>query len=585
LLSYELAGTSAGSFFCNHQNLVTFSNSKTIMETKMAYKAVIYVRTSSESQAEKSSPAEQEADCRRLAAEKGLTVVRVYRDIEKYRAKNKLVEPSGSRSDRPGLLDMLKDASKGDFDVILAWREDRLYRGMRSMLIVLDVVQKYKLNILLAKENFDPKIAPLRAWVAQMELDGMKERMNMGVKARLKLGKANTGQDRYGYVRVGEKINIVDEEAAWVRKIFEWYTQSVPLLQIREKLIAADAPQKGSSIPRRIQWARSSIQAILQSAREYAYGFKEQSRMGTTYQIPVAPIIDLATYELFVQVRAKNRTYPAHHQEHDYLLAGHLKCACNLTWRSRIATKRRNRKGEQVERKTPIGMYFCPQLHRELRASTCPKSVSAKRAEAQVWEKLSEFILNPAYLRAQAKALVEQLQADHGQLQRDLRQVREELQVLALARHEFISQARKTRMNGDDFGKQLSEYTDKEVFLKRRLAANEHDLQTHADIDLEAQVNTYLADLQAGMEALKGTQPQTPEERHKLFVWKKRIVDLLLTEANIDENREIQIKVRVDLLKVAGHEAGAKQKTWKSPEETGGLAQGLSQSNEIVAVL
>jgi DNA invertase Pin-like site-specific DNA recombinase len=157
------------------------------METKMAYKAVIYVRTSSESQAEKSSPAEQEADCRRLAAEKGLTVVRVYRDIEKYRAKNKLVEPSGSRSDRPGLLDMLKDASKGDFDVILAWREDRLYRGMRSMLIVLDVVQKYKLNILLAKENFDPKIAPLRAWVAQMELDGMKERMNMGVKARLNM--------------------------------------------------------------------------------------------------------------------------------------------------------------------------------------------------------------------------------------------------------------------------------------------------------------------------------------------------------------------------------------------------------------
>ena len=113
----------------------------------MARKAVIYIRTSSESQGEKSSPAEQEADCRRLAAEKGLTIVHVYRDIEKYRAKNKLVEPSGSRSDRPGLLTMLKDASKGEFDGILAWREDRLYRGLRSMLMVLDAVQKYELNI------------------------------------------------------------------------------------------------------------------------------------------------------------------------------------------------------------------------------------------------------------------------------------------------------------------------------------------------------------------------------------------------------------------------------------------------------
>jgi len=74
----------------------------------MARRAVIYIRTSSETQGEKSSPVEQEADCRRLAQENGLTVVQVYRDVEKYRVKNKLVEPSGSRSDRPGLLEMLR---------------------------------------------------------------------------------------------------------------------------------------------------------------------------------------------------------------------------------------------------------------------------------------------------------------------------------------------------------------------------------------------------------------------------------------------------------------------------------------------
>ena len=91
----------------------------------MYRKAVIYIRTSSEAQGKKASPNEQEADCRSLAKEKGLVVVRVYRDIEKYRVKNKLVEPSGLRSDRPGLLAMLKDAAKGEFDVILAWREDQ----------------------------------------------------------------------------------------------------------------------------------------------------------------------------------------------------------------------------------------------------------------------------------------------------------------------------------------------------------------------------------------------------------------------------------------------------------------------------
>ena len=146
----------------------------------MSCRAAIYIRTPSETQGEKSSPVEQEVDCRRLAEEKGLDVIRVYSDVEKYRIGNRLVKPSGGRSDRPGLLAMLKDATRDTFDVILAWREDRLYRGIRAMLTVLETVQDYKIDILLAKETFDPKIAPIRAWVAQMELDGMKERMEMG---------------------------------------------------------------------------------------------------------------------------------------------------------------------------------------------------------------------------------------------------------------------------------------------------------------------------------------------------------------------------------------------------------------------
>ena len=175
------------------------------------------------------------------------------------------------------------------------------------MLMVMDTIQQSKLTILLAKESFDPKIAPLRVWVAQMELDGMKERMSMGVRARLKAGKANTGQNRYGYMRVGEKIHIAEEEARWVRQVFEWYIQGMPLLQIRERLISANAPQKGSSIPRRIQWARSSVQTILKSAEEYAYGFKLHSRSGETYQILIEPILDIPTYEVFINLSLEFR--------------------------------------------------------------------------------------------------------------------------------------------------------------------------------------------------------------------------------------------------------------------------------------
>jgi len=512
----------------------------------MARRAVIYIRTSSETQGANSSPVEQEVDCHQFAEEKGLEVVRVYRDLEKYRVGSKLVEPSGSRSDRPGLLAMLKDAARDEFDVILSWREDRLYRGLRSMLMVLETVQDYKIEILLARENYDSKIAPVRAWAAQMELDGMKERLGMGVKARLKAGKANTGQDRYGYIRVGENIHIVEEEADWVRKIFDWYNQGISLLQIRERLIAGNAPQKGSSTPRHIQWARSSIQGILESAKEYAYGYKEQSRNGETFQIPVDPILDIPSYEAFKTQREKNKTNSPQHIRHDYLLSGHLKCSCNLTWQAKTATHRRSRKGEWIERKTPIGTYFCPQSHKELRTSDCPKSISAKQAEAQVWEKVSEFITNPAYLLAEAEAKVSRLQKDYEQMQREEIHLHKELKRLNDERQEFITKACKERMPDEEFTPQINALYEKERGVQRRLTSINQSMDDFTRLDMEEQIKKYVAELQSEMIELIHADPQTSEERHQVFLLKKRVVDTVLKEARIDQNRQIHMKFRSD---------------------------------------
>jgi site-specific DNA recombinase len=514
--------------------------------------AAIYVRTSSEHQGEKSSPEEQEKDCRKLAEERGLIVVDVYRDTERYRVKRKLVDPSGTRSDRPALVAMLNDATAGKFNTILAWREDRLYRGMRAMLYVLETIQEYKLEVFLARETFDAKMAPLKAWVAGMELDGMRERMDMGVKARLRAGKANTGQDRYGYRREGEQIVIVEEEAQWVRQIFEWFNQKTPLMEIRQRLIQADAPQKGCSIPRKIRWSRSVIQGILKSAQAYVSGIKIQTRKGEVFEIPAPPIIDQATYQRFLEVRRKNKTYPAHHKKYDYLAGGMIFCECGRKWQGRVTSyTRQNRKGQKVQRKTYSGTYYCPQNHEEVISPNCPRTIARLKVDTFIWEEVSKNIFYPDVLLAEARLHIDQLRKQAEENLADKDRLQSELDNITMERQWVITQARKGKISSDDMDYQLGALTFQELEIKREMVAYQQIVDLRLLDNWDDKVREYFRDLQEGIESLN-TAPQSDEERREIFEYKRRIVLLLVEKVTISKDRELQIIFRLNLLDLLG---------------------------------
>lgn len=107
-------------------------------------------------------------------------MVDICADTERHPADAKLVEPSGSRSDRPGLPRMLGDAKVGAYDVIVAWREDRLYWGFRPMLNVLELVENHGIGTELVRKYFDEDIAPVKTGAAKQELKATKERTQIG---------------------------------------------------------------------------------------------------------------------------------------------------------------------------------------------------------------------------------------------------------------------------------------------------------------------------------------------------------------------------------------------------------------------
>jgi hypothetical protein len=82
--------------------------------------------------------------------------------------------------------------------------------------------------------------------------------------------------------------------------------------------------------------------------------------------------------------------------------------------------------------------------------------------------------------------------------------------------------------------------------------AIEQEKDAFAAMDWEEQVKEYVVDLQVEIEELINATPQTPEDRHQVFLLKKQIVNAVLAEARIDENREVHVKFRTDFPPVGG---------------------------------
>ena len=162
----------------------------------MTKKAVIYARVSTLDQHAET----QLLDLRQLAAQRGLEILREYTDQG----------ISGARSRRPALDDLLRDARRAQFDVVLVWACDRLARSTRHFLEVLDELNHLGIEFISYREALDSGGPLGRAFVtiigaiAELERNLIVERVRAGMRrARL--------EGRH----IGRRPLNVDRDAIW----------------------------------------------------------------------------------------------------------------------------------------------------------------------------------------------------------------------------------------------------------------------------------------------------------------------------------------------------------------------------------
>jgi len=140
-------------------------------------RAALYMRVSTVDQ----HPETQLLDLRQMAGQRGYEIVQEYTD-----------RISGAKARRPGLDQMLADARRGRFDVVLVWASDRIARSTRHFLEVLDELNRINVEFVSFREQIDTGGPLGRAFViiigaiAELERNLIIERVRAGMRrARL----------------------------------------------------------------------------------------------------------------------------------------------------------------------------------------------------------------------------------------------------------------------------------------------------------------------------------------------------------------------------------------------------------------
>jgi DNA invertase Pin-like site-specific DNA recombinase len=195
-------------------------------------RAAVYCRVSTLDQ----HPETQLLDLQQLASQRGFEVVKTYVDHG----------ISGTRTRRPGLDEMLSDARRGRFEVLLIWSCDRIARSTRHLLEVLDELTRLQIQFVSFREALDTSGALGRAVtviigaIAELERSLIVERVRAGMR-RAKLEGRHIGRkpldldstaivaDRAKGMSLRQVAKIHQISTATVRRVLSAHQSGIPI--------------------------------------------------------------------------------------------------------------------------------------------------------------------------------------------------------------------------------------------------------------------------------------------------------------------------------------------------------------------
>ena len=179
----------------------------------------IYTRISADASGERLGVQRQEADARKLCADRdGWNVVRVFCDNDRS-----AYDPRKQRPQYRAMLDAIKAR---EIDTIVAWHPDRLHRQTRELVSFIDAINKYGVHVeTVTAGQYDLSTpsgrmqARIVGSVAEYESEHKAERVRRKLKQNADEGLHHGGSRPFGWL--DDRVTLDPAEAAAVREACE----------------------------------------------------------------------------------------------------------------------------------------------------------------------------------------------------------------------------------------------------------------------------------------------------------------------------------------------------------------------------
>jgi site-specific DNA recombinase len=288
-------------------------------------KAAIYVRVSTDEQ-----------------ASDGYSIAAQIKALELYSINNNLIVHqvyadegvSGQKEDRPQFQNMIRDAEKGLFNIILVHKFDRFARRVELSQKIKNRLKKANVNVISITEPIED--SPI-GFFQEGLLELLSEYFIRNLSTEIKKGQAeraaqgwHNGWLPYGYVSINGVVEVEPRQAEAIRVIYDLYiNHGYGYGKIAKHLNYSEITTQTGK-----KWSHHQVDRILCNVK-YAGWI---SYAGKTYDSRLPHIIDRDTFIYAQELRRnkENKSFGYRGSNYNkYLLQGLIRCGeCGQAFRS-----------------------------------------------------------------------------------------------------------------------------------------------------------------------------------------------------------------------------------------------------------